>query len=83
MDYHTAALGAALFEAERLGLLEQRGLSDRCFARLLARQRPDGSFAYSSGDYGCWRDGRSYPRPMAMTLFHLLYPFCGDGFAKM
>ena len=83
MDYHTAVLGAALFEAERLGLAEQHGLSDRCFARLLARQRPDGSFAYSASDYGCLHDGRSYPRPMAMTLFHLLYPFCGDGFAKM
>jgi hypothetical protein len=80
MDYHTAVLGAALFEAERLGLVEQRGLSEHCFARLLARQRPDGSFAYSSGDYGFLRDGRSYPRQMAMTLFHLLYPCCGDGF---
>ena len=26
------------------------------------------------GDYGFLRDGRSYPRPQVMTLFHLLYP---------
>ena len=83
VQYYTAVLGAALFAAERLGLVEQRGLSERCFARVLARQRPDGSFAYSTGDYGVWRDGRSYPRPMAMTLFHLLYPFCGDGFPSL
>jgi hypothetical protein len=82
MDYHTAVLGAALYEAERLQLVEQRGRSARCWARLLARQRPDGSFAYSEGDYGFLRDGRSYPRPLAMTLFHLLYPICGDGFPK-
>jgi hypothetical protein len=82
VDYYTAVLGAALFEAERLELVEQRGLSERCSVRLLARQRPNGSFAYSTGDYGILRDGRSYPRPMAMTLFHLLYPGCGDGFPK-
>ena len=81
MDYYTAVLGAALDEAARLGLLAASELSDRCYARLLGRQRADGSFAYSTGDYGFLRDGRSYPRPMAMTLFHLLYPSCGYGFS--
>jgi len=59
---------------------EAQELSDRCYTRLLRRQRPDGSFAYTTGDYGFLRDGRSYPRPQVMTLFHLLYPVCGNGF---
>jgi hypothetical protein len=82
VDYYTAALGAALSESERLGLAQSPGLSERCFARVLSRQRPDGSFAFSTGDYGFLRDGRSYPRAQVMTLFHLLYPGCGDGFPK-
>ena len=61
---------------------EARELSERCYARVLQRQRPDGSFAYTTGDYGFLRDGRSYPRPQVMTLFHLLYPACGNGFER-
>jgi hypothetical protein len=82
VEYYTAVLAAALSEAARLGLAESRELSDRGYVRLLERQRPDGSFIYSAGDYGCLRDTRSYPRPQAMTLYHLLYPPCGDGFGK-
>jgi hypothetical protein len=61
---------------------EARERSERCYARLIQRQRPDGSFAYTTGDYGFLRDGRSYPRPQVMTLFHLLYPACGNGFER-
>ena len=44
----------------------------------------DGGFVYSKGDYGFLRDSRSYPRPMAMTLFHLLYGAgAGDGFTQL
>jgi hypothetical protein len=82
VDYYAAVLAAALLAGNRLGWLESRALSERCYARVLARQRPDGSFTYSTGDYGLLRDQRSYPRPQAMTLYHLLYPFCGDGFPK-
>ncbi|MFB3922083.1 MAG: hypothetical protein ACE145_10190 [Terriglobia bacterium] len=81
VDYYTAVLAAALREADELGLVPSRDLSDRCYARILQRQRANGSFAYSTGDYGFLRDSRSYPRPLAMTLFHLLYPSCGYGFA--
>lgn len=81
-DYYTAVLAAALTNAERLGMASVPGLGERCYARLLARQKSDGSFAYSTGDYGFLRDDRSYPRPLVMTLFHLLYPSCGDGFPK-
>jgi hypothetical protein len=81
-DYFTAVLAAALREAKGLGALEAGELSERCYARILRRQRPDGSFAYTTGDYGFLRDGRSYPRPQVMTLFHLLYPACGNGFER-
>lgn len=81
VDYFTAVLAAALYEAERLRLVESDGTSERCFARLLSRQRADGSFAYSTGDYGLLRDTRSYPRQQVMTLFHLLLGGgLGDGF---
>jgi hypothetical protein len=81
-DYYTAVLAAALHAAARMGIARTTELSERCYARTLARQRRDGSLGYSSGDYGFLRDGRSYPRPQVMTLFHLLYPCCGDGFEK-
>jgi len=74
-DYFTAVLAAALHEAAEQKLIENTELSERCYARILARQRPDGSFAYTTGDYTFLRDARSYPRPQVMTLFHLLYPF--------
>jgi hypothetical protein len=88
-DYFTAVLAAALQEAHRRAVQASPAdaapkpetetpalelLSQRCYARLLERQRADGSFAYTTGDYGFLRDGRSYPRPQVMTLFHLLYP---------
>ncbi len=82
VDYYTAVLAAALWEAARRGLVESGVTSERCYARILERQREDGSFAYSIGDYGFLGDQRSYPRPMAMILYHLLYPFCGDGFSR-
>ena len=93
-DYFTAVLAAALREAGKLPNLadpraaldnsrtEIRKQSERCYSHLLERQRDDGSFAYTEGDYGFLRDGRSYPRPQAMTLFHLLYPGCGNGIER-
>lgn len=81
VDYYTAVLAAALHEAAQYGLPDAAELSRRCYARCLARQRADGSFGFSNGDYGFLRDTRSYPRAQAMTLFHLLVPICGDGFS--
>lgn len=74
VDYYTAVLAAALHEAARMRVEGAASLSARCYRRLLARQKPDGGFGYSTGDYAVLRDQRSYPRPLAMTLFHLL---CG------
>jgi hypothetical protein len=82
VDYYTAALAAALDEAAALRLANGH-LSENAYGRVLARQKRDGRFIYSAGDYGFLRDSRSYPRPMAMTLFHLLYGAgAGDGFAR-
>ena len=82
VDYYTAALAAALEEAARLNLVDS-DLSRRAYDRVAARQKGDGSFNYSEGDYGFLRDTRSYPRPMAMTLFHMLYGAgAGDGFPR-
>jgi len=81
VDYYTAALGAALHEADRMRLIEGTALSERCYSRVLAHQKPDGRFVFSTGDYGLLSDQRSYPRPQAMTLFLLLYGCgLGDGF---
>ncbi len=83
VNYYTAALGAALHEGFRLGLSPNDDLAGRCLARLLARQRPDGSFGFSSREYGLLKDERSYPRQQAAILFHLL-TICdlGDGFTS-
>jgi hypothetical protein len=81
VDFYTAVLAAALWEARRLGLVADSRAADRCYARVLDRQRRDGSFAFSTGDWRFLNDTRSYPRQSAMTLFHLLYG-CGlDGFS--
>jgi len=83
VDYYTAALGAALHEGVRLRLGVPPELVDACYNRVLAHQRPDGGFDYSYRDYGVLYDHRSYPRYLAMTLFHLLYPVFGNGFEKV
>ena len=83
VDYYTAALAAALDEAARLKLADGL-LAESTYNRVAAHQKHDGSFIYSKGDYGFLHDSRSYPRPMAMTLFHLLYGAgSGDGFVKV
>jgi hypothetical protein len=72
MNYYSAALGAAFNEAYLLGLVRDNEMSRRCYGRALARQRADGSFGFSTGDYGFLTDRRSYPRYEAMTLFLML-----------
>jgi hypothetical protein len=79
----TAPYDAAPIATMHAGKESLHELSERCYARTLQRQRSDGGFHYTEGDYGFLRDGRSYPRPQVMTLFHLLYPVCGNGFEKL
>jgi hypothetical protein len=71
--YYTAAVGAALSEATTLGLGDYRALAKAAYARVLSAQRPNGGMRYySRGDYHVLSDRRSYPRNLAMILYHLL-----------
>jgi len=70
--YHATAIGAALFHAKRLGIDIDQGRMERAYQFVVSRQREDGSFPYSRGDYRLLSDGRSYPRYLAMILTHLL-----------
>jgi hypothetical protein len=72
VTYHAAALGAAFASAARLKLGAYDDLADRAFGYVVGRQRADGGFDFSRGDYHILRDRRSYPRYLAMILFHLL-----------
>jgi hypothetical protein len=71
--YYTAAVAAALSQITELGLGDYRSLADTAYARVLAAQRDDGGMSYFSiGDYGFLSDRRSYPRNLAMILYHLM-----------
>ena len=72
VTYHAAAVATALAHAAGSAEDPARAASARVLTRVLARQRSDGSFPHSSGDYGVLRDVRSYPRHLSMMLLHLL-----------
>ena len=70
--YHTAVLAQALARASDFEILGYDTRAKRAYDYLLAVERPDGGFDFSRGDYYFFRDGRSYPRNLAMILYHLL-----------
>jgi hypothetical protein len=71
--YYTAAVAAALSQVTARGLGDYRSLADAAYARVLAAQREDGGMRYfSRGDYHVLSDKGSYPRSLAMILYHLL-----------
>ncbi|MCU1326902.1 MAG: hypothetical protein JWN34_2272 [Bryobacterales bacterium] len=72
VTYHSAAFGAAFETARRLAISGPEQCADRAFSYLLRRQRPDGAFPSSRGDYRLLSDTRAYPRPLTMILYHLL-----------
>ena len=72
MNYFTAAIAAALLEAHAMNFGDYLTIAERGFTRLLRRQRPDGGFDYSNGDYRLLSDRRLYPRNLSMQLRHLL-----------
>ena len=72
VTYHTAVLGAAFVKAGQLGIDGYEDLANRAYSYLLSLQRPDGGFSYSRGDYYLLSDQGSYPRCLAMILYHLL-----------
>jgi hypothetical protein len=71
-NYWTAALGAAFYQAQVLGLAQQKDLSDKAYRRLLSRQKPDGSFDFSDNNYRVLVDRTSYPRQQVMIMDCLL-----------
>lgn len=70
--YHTAVLGAAFAQATQLGMAEYEQHMRQAYAYLLMMQRSDGGFIHSRRDYRVLDDYRSYPRYLAMILYHLL-----------
>ncbi len=74
VTYHTAALAAAFTRAAEFGMEGYAKLGQEAFAHVIALQRPDGSFSHSRRDYRLLSDQRSYPRYLAMILYHLLVP---------
>jgi hypothetical protein len=69
--YYADAVGLALHTVSRLGWADHRAAAERAFGFVLGRQRADGSFPFSRGDYYVLGDRGPYPRYLAMTLFHL------------
>jgi hypothetical protein len=73
INYWTAALATALGKAHELNLGNYLALSEQSYSYLLTQQRFEGGFNFSQRNYGFLHDRRSYPRPLAMILDHLLY----------
>jgi uncharacterized protein YyaL (SSP411 family) len=73
VTYHTAVTAAAFYQAGQIGMTEYRALAERAYDHVLKRQHRDGSFPHSFGDYHLLSDQRSYPRYLAMILYHLLH----------
>jgi hypothetical protein len=72
VTYHAAAVAAALVGGSRFGVDGCDEPGRRAYAYVLRAQRADGGFPHSTGDYGLLQDRRSYPRYLAMILFHLM-----------
>lgn len=72
VTYHAAAVGAAFARAGELAIENGDEPAHRAFDYVLRMRRHDGGYTYSTGDYRWLRDGRSYPRYLAMILHHLL-----------
>ncbi len=72
VTYHTAVLAQAFARASQFEVPGYHALADRAYDYLLGLQRPDGGFDFSRGDYYFFKDRRSYPRNLAMILYHLL-----------
>jgi uncharacterized protein YyaL (SSP411 family) len=72
VTYHTGVLAQAFARARQVGIEGYDSFADRAYTYLLTSQRPDGGFVFSRGDYSLFSDRRSYPRNLAMILYHLL-----------
>ena len=73
VTYHTAVLAAVFSKAHKMGIVNDLNLANSAFQYVLDMQKVDGGFYHSRGDYYLLVDKRSYPRYLAMILFHLLH----------
>jgi hypothetical protein len=72
VPYYAAATAAALSQTSRLGLGKHDALAERVYQWVREQQAPDGGMKFfSRRNYGFLRDSRSYPRNLAMILYHL------------
>ena len=76
--YNAAVVRAALRQAEAQGFGSYGAITCQAEAFVIERQRADGGFPFSTGDYRLLSDRRSYPRYQAMILYHLLHPLTGS-----
>jgi hypothetical protein len=72
VTYHAAAVAAAFMSAQQLGLVEASETISRIYGYVFQRQKQDGSFPHSQGEYYLLSDSRNYPRYLSMILYHLL-----------
>jgi uncharacterized protein YyaL (SSP411 family) len=71
VTYHTSAVAAAFACAAERGWPSFSPYATAAYCHVLSLQRSDGSFPHSSRDYGFLADVRSYPRNLAMMVYHL------------
>lgn len=69
--YNTAAIGAALGTARRLGLADTGELENQAYQYVLSHQDPKGGFVFSVREQRVLKDKHYYPRPLTMILYHL------------
>jgi hypothetical protein len=74
VTYHAAVLAAAFARAAHFGCGDYEEPAARAYEYVLSKQDSDGSLVYSLGDYRVLNDRRSYPRYLAMILYHFLHP---------
>ncbi|MGD8813299.1 MAG: hypothetical protein PVI78_02355 [Anaerolineales bacterium] len=72
VTYFTAALANALMEADALALGDYASQAELSYRHLLTRQGSKGEFPFSRYNYGFLTDTQSYPRYLAMILYHIL-----------
>ena len=76
--YYATAVAAALTRATSMGVGDYQETATRAFNSVLKFQRPGGGFEFfSRGNYRVLSDRRSYPRNLAMMLYHLLLKMGG------
>lgn len=72
VNYHTAAVAAALATGSEFGMPDCETVSEKALRHLLHQQREDGSIPHSRGEYRILCDNTAYPRYLAIIIQHLV-----------